>query len=453
MPNREIQARQGDEATGLGLGGYNPMTSESFQPIKGMADLAPPAIYLWQRLEETARDILARYAFDEVRTPVMERTAVFKRSLGDTTDVVQKEMYSFTDRGGRDLSLRPEGTAGVIRHVAGSGQAAQDARLYYIGPMFRSERPQAGRYRQFHQLGVESIGAPCPAADAEVIALQAHVLSAWGLKDFRMELNTRGLPEDRQRVADGLRAALEPDLDRLCEDCRRRYAQNPLRILDCKNAACRDIADRLPPVTEFMSAEARTYLKEVISLLERLEIPVTENPRLVRGLDYYVHTVWEITHAGLGSQDALSGGGRYALTFGNQTIEGVGFAMGLERIITALTGQGLDPGSLAKPPSVWLISQGAAAFDENLDLMQSLRLRGVSCAMDLRGRSMKAQMRAANRANSRYVVIRGDHEMEQGTFQLKNMADGVQEELDMPELMQRLTSGTDRVCPDTEEEE
>ncbi len=427
------------------------MTSDSFQPIQGMSDLAVPEIHLWQRLEDTARDLLSRYAFREVRTPILERTDVFERSLGDTTDVVRKEMYSFEDRGGRNLTLRPEGTAGVIRYVAGQGQDAQEARLYYIGPMFRSERPQAGRRRQFHQLGVEAIGAPCPAADAEAIALQAHLLGAWGLDEFRMEVNTRGLPEDRARVADGLRDALKTKRAELCEDCHRRYEENPLRILDCKKTECRDVVAGLPPVTSFMSVEARDYLRDVLQILKRLEIPVTENPRLVRGLDYYVHTVWEVTHVGLGAQDALSGGGRYALTLGNKTVEGVGFAMGLERVIAALTGQGMDPKSLAERPDVWLVSQGASAFDENLVLMQTLRMRGVSCGMDLQGRSMKAQMRAANRADSRYVIIRGEHEMEEGTFQLKNMEDGVQEELDMPDLIQRLTPATDIAWPDSEE--
>jgi histidyl-tRNA synthetase len=428
------------------------MTSESFQPIQGMSDLAPPEIYLWQRLEETARDILHRYSFREVRTPVLERTDVFTRSLGDATDVVQKEMYSFADRGGRDLTLRPEGTAGVIRFVAGQGQDAQDARLYYIGPMFRSERPQAGRRRQFHQLGVEAIGAPSPAADVEVIALQAHLLTAWGLKDFRMELNTRGAPGDQERVTAGLRSALASSQSVLCADCRRRYEQNPLRILDCKNETCRETVAQLPPVTDFMSPEARAYLDTVADMLERLEIPVTRNPRLVRGLDYYVHTVWEVTHMGLGAQDAVSGGGRYTLTLGNKTIEGVGFAMGLERVITALAGQGVKAADLEAPPVVWLVAQGDAAFEENLILMQSLRMRGVACGMDLQGRSMKAQMRAAHRTRSRYVIIRGDQEMERGTFQLKHMEDGTQEELDMPDLMKRLMPAKGLAISDTEEE-
>ena len=414
------------------------MASDALQPIQGMSDIASPEIHLWQHIERISREVLETYAFHEVRTPILERTAIFERSLGTTTDVVQKEMYTFQDRGGRSLTLRPEGTAGIIRHIAAQAQELQDARVFYIGPMFRSERPQAGRRRQFHQLGVEVVGPPSPAADAEIIALQAHLLHVWGLRNFTIEVNTRGFPEDHARVTDGLRGALKSRKNELCEDCQRRYRENPLRLLDCKNESCREIVADVPAVTQFMGEEARQYLADVLTALRRLEIPATENPRLVRGLDYYRHTVWEVTHTGLGAQDALSGGGRYALTLDKQTVEGVGFAMGLERVISALTREGLDAATLARPPCVWLVAQGAPAFEENLLLMQSLRMRGVSCAMDLRGRSLKAQMRAANRSASRYVIIRGEAEMDQGTFQLKNMADGSQEEVDLPELITRL---------------
>lgn len=414
------------------------MGSDSFQPIQGMSDISAPAIFAWQRLENLAREVLQRYAFTEVRTPILERATVFERSLGTATDVVQKEMYRLQDRGGRDLALRPEGTAGVIRHLCGRAQDARDARVYYLGPMFRSERPQAGRRRQFHQLGVEAIGTPQPAADAEVMALQVDLLRAWGLQGFELHCNTRGAPDDHERVATELRTRLTARHDELCPDCRRRLHANPLRILDCKQEGCREVVDTLPPVTEWMSAAARTYLDEVIALLERLEIPVVRNPRLVRGLDYYVHTVWEITHPGLGAQDALSGGGRYTLTFDKQTMEGVGFAMGLERVWAALEAQGQQATDWAEGPRVWLVAQGPAAFEENLVLMQSLRMRGVACAMDLQGRSLKAQMRMANRAGCPYVVVRGDAEMEEGTFQLKRMADGTQHAVEMPELINTL---------------
>jgi histidyl-tRNA synthetase len=414
------------------------MDGDSQKPVRGMSDICAPEVNRWRRIEAVARDILRVYGCEEIRTPLVEHTAVFLRSLGDTTDVVQKEMYTFADRGGRSLTLRPEGTAGAIRHIAGRGQEGRDARVFYMGPMFRAERPAAGRRRQFHQLGVEVMGDPLPIADAEVMALQAHVLQAWGISNFKMQVNTRGMPEDHVRVASGLRDALAADLDKLCEDCRRRYNENPLRIVDCKNPDCQTVVRSLPPVTHFMGEAARDYLDQVMSWLERLEIPAVRNPYLVRGLDYYMHTVWEVTHTGLGAQDAISGGGRYRLQIGKQNCEGVGFAIGLERILAVLEQQGQDGTAADADPLVYLISQGDSAREENVVLMQLLRRKGLSAVMDLRGLSLKAQMRAANRQKCRYVIIRGETEMEQGTFQFKDMESGAQVELDMPELMERL---------------
>jgi histidyl-tRNA synthetase len=415
------------------------MASEEFQPIQGMSDLAPPEIGLWQRLEAAARRLFVLYGFEEVRTPVIEKESLFIRSLGDSTDVVQKEMYAFEDRGGRRLAVRPEGTASVIRYVASRGQEAQDARLFYWGPMFRAERPQAGRRRQFHQVGAEAIGGANAAADAEMIALQIHLLSAWGLKQHVLHINTRGLPADRKAVQEGLARALQPHEAQLCDDCRKRLQVNLLRVLDCKNETCGAIVAGLPPVSSFMSAEARAYLDEVLRLLKALEIDARVNPRLVRGLDYYVHTVWEITHPGLGAQDALAGGGRYALELGSRTVEGVGFAMGVERVITACRADAVaDPESPA--PLAWIISLGDRAFEDNLRLVQSLRMRGVACGLDLGRRSIKAQMKMADRSKARFVVLRGDTEMEKGTFMFKEMASGAQTEIAMPELLERLSS-------------
>ena len=414
------------------------MSSEELQPLLGMADLAAPEIALWQRIESEARRLFDLYGYEEVRTPLLERVTVFERSLGDATDVVQKEMYAFEDRGGRRVALRPEGTAGVMRFVASRGQEAQDARLYYLGPMFRGERPAAGRRRQFHQIGAEAVGGPAPAADAEMIALQVHLLQVLGLRGFQLHLNTRGLPEDRAVVAEGLRAALTPHRERLCEDCRRRLEQNVLRVLDCKQEGCRAIADGLPPVTSFMAEASRAYLEEVAGHLRALEIDVQLNPRLIRGLDYYVHTVWEITHPGLGAQDALAGGGRYRMDLSGRAVEGVGFAMGMERLVMAVQ-HDVGAAALPAPPApVWLVSFGAAALRDNLKLAQVLRRRGVRCGLDLGGRSMKAQMRAAGRAGAALVVIRGDSELAKGTFLLKDMASGGQQEMDLPALLQRI---------------
>lgn len=415
------------------------MSSDAFQPLQGMADLAAPEISRWQHLESEARRLLALYGFSEVRTPVLERADLFMRSLGDDTDVVQKEMYMFEDRGGRQLALRPEGTAGVMRYVASQGQDAQDARLYYVGPMFRSERPQAGRKRQFHQLGVEAIGAANPAADAEVIALHVHLLRAWGLEQCRVHLNTRGLPADRIAVQQGLRDLLAPNRENLCADCQRRLDGNVLRVLDCKNPDCQRLIAGLPAPSTFMSAEARAYFDEVVRLLNGLDLKVEVRPNLVRGLDYYIHTVWEITHPALGAQDAIAGGGRYLLNLGNRTVEGAGFAIGLERAVVALE-QERPSQQAERLPLVWIIAQGDRANEEGLRLVQSLRWRGVAAQMDMGRRSMKAQFRAADRARASQVVIRGEAEVEKGTFLIKNLSTGVQEELDMPELMARLTA-------------
>jgi histidyl-tRNA synthetase len=413
------------------------MGSEAFQPIQGMSDLAHPGIAVWQSLEARARPLFAAYGFTEVRTPVVERRSVFERSLGDTTDVVQKEMYQFEDGGGRPLVLRPEGTAGITRYIAGLGQDGQQARVYYLGPMFRRERPQAGRKRQFHQLGAEAIGDPNPLADAEMIALQAHLLRSWGLTGFRIRINTRGTAEDRAAVQRGLSDLLATRREELCEDCRRRMDTNILRVLDCKNPGCRAVVASLPPMTSLMSNEARAYLEDVQQVLRGLEIPVEVEPNLVRGLDYYQHTVWEIVHSGLGAQDALAGGGRYVITVENRTVSGVGFALGMERVITALESEGALPAVTPAAP-VWIISMDAALRATHLRLAQTLRWRGIGCGVDLSGRSIKAQMRAADRSGARWVILHGLQEDEKGIFQLKNMESGEQQEVDMPTLLEIL---------------
>ena len=417
------------------------MDTPLFQPIPGMVDLTAPEVLLWQHLEEQARQLLPLYGFSEIRTPALEYTPVFTRSLGETTDVVQKEMYTFADRGGRSLTLRPEGTAGVIRYAAGQGAAAEGARLYYLGPMFRCERPQAGRKRQFHQLGVESFGEPNPAADVEVIALQQHLFQSWGLHAFTIDINTRGLPEDRPAVTAGLAAAARPHLDALCADCRRRFDTNIFRLLDCKQAACRQVVDTLPDPASFMSAPSRAYLAEVVRLLQGLNLPVRVNPRLVRGLDYYIHTVWEIRHPALGAQDALSGGGRYRVTLDTKPFDGVGFAAGLERAVMAVQHDQPDRLAALQPPRpVWLVALGPAAREANLRLAQELRQGGCACGMDLGDRSLKAQLRAANRVGAAWAVLRGDRELAAGTATLKNLQDGTQVELPLADVVTKLNA-------------
>ncbi len=408
--------------------------ANEFQPLQGMSDIEAPEIYLWRMMEERARSIFNGYGYDELRTPVLEKLSVFQRSLGDTTDVVKKEMYSFKPSK-HELAMRPEGTAGTIRHLAGRGEEGLNARVFYIAPMFRYERPQAGRKRQFHQVGVEATGQPNPLADAECIALQKQLLDAWGLTGSKIQVSTRGEPSDRKPVADGLRAALQPHLGDLCEDCQRRIDENVLRVIDCKNENCGKVVDRIPSAIEFMSDASRSYLDQVIQALEAMEIEVVVNPRLIRGLDYYVHTVWEISHSALGAQDALAGGGRYEIALGKKAIPGVGFAIGFERAIMALEACGITAGQFVPQGGIWLVSLGEAALAENMKLARALRAKGMRCGMELDAKSMKAQLRKANKAGAEKAIIRGDDEISKGTAIVKNMADGSQEETKLEEVI------------------
>jgi histidyl-tRNA synthetase len=410
------------------------MASNEFQPLQGMSDIYAPEIHLWRRIEEKARKLFDAYGYEEIRTPVLEKLSVFQRSLGDTTDVVKKEMYSFKPSK-HELAMRPEGTAGTIRHLAGRGEEGLNARMFYIAPMFRYERPQAGRKRQFHQIGVEATGEPNPLADAECIALQQHLLSAWGLTGSKIEISTRGMPSDRKPVSDGLRKALQPHLHELCEDCQRRIDENVLRVIDCKNEQCGRIVDQIPSALEFMSEESRTYLDQVILALKTMGIEVDVNPKLVRGLDYYVHTVWEITHGALGAQNAISGGGRYEIALGKKAIPGVGFALGMERVITSLEACEITAEQFAPAGGIWLISLGEAALIENMKLARELRAKGVRCGMELEAKSMKAQMRKASRANAEKVVIRGDDEIEKNTALVKDMNEGSQSEVSLEDVI------------------
>jgi histidyl-tRNA synthetase len=414
------------------------MSAETL-PLQGMSDVAAPEVCLWQHLEAKARRVFSLYNLDEIRTPILERQDVFHRALGEATDVVQKEMYAFEDRGGRRIALRPEGTAGVMRHLSAVGDPGADARLFYWGPMFRAERPQAGRRRQFHQVGVEWMGPARPAADVECIALQVHLLREWGLDGFSVQVNTRGAPEDHAAVVQGLKDALTSRQgEGWCDDCRRRMDTNPLRVLDCKQEACRALADLLPPVTSWMSGASRDYLDEVLRLLDGLGIRATSAPRLIRGLDYYQHTIWEITHSALGAQDALSGGGRYGIRMGGRNLEGVGFAIGIERVVLALTALGIRPESYRAAPAAWLVTAGERLEADALGLAQTLRSRNVACGSDRGGRSVKAQMRAAHRAGAAWVVLLGEAEKARGVVILKNMASGEQEEIDPAALPARL---------------
>lgn len=411
------------------------MASGEFQPLQGMSDITAPEIYLWRMIEERARNLFSCYGYEELRTPILEKLSVFKRSIGDTTDVVKKEMYAFKPSK-HELAMRPEGTAGTIRHLAGRGEEGLNARVFYIAPMFRYERPQAGRKRQFHQVGVEATGQPCPLADAECIALQQQLLDAWGLTGSTININSRGTKTDQKLVSENLRQLLDPHRGELCEDCQRRMDENVLRVVDCKNEQCSQIAGALPEMRSFMTEESQQYLDTVISALGKMGIEVEYDRSLVRGLDYYVHTVWEITHGALGAQNAIAGGGRYEVSLGRKSVPGVGFAMGIERVIASLENCGVTAEQFRPTGGVWLVSLGENALAENMLLARELRSRGVRCEMELAAKSMKAQMRKASRAGAGKVLIRGDEEIAAGTVIVKDMQEGGQEEVGLEAFLQ-----------------
>jgi histidyl-tRNA synthetase len=401
-----------------------------------MQDILPPDIYLWQKVEAVAREIFSSYGFLEIRPPVVESTNVFTRSIGENTDIVEKEMYTFTDKGDRSISLRPEGTASVVRcyvekhlHNLPSPQ-----KFYYAGPMFRYERPQSGRFRQFYQIGVEAFGDPNPRIDAEVISMLRHCLQRLGLKEVIFQVNSIGCPECRPAYRERLIEFFAGGLDRLCPDCNRRYHTNPLRILDCKVDRCRDMRKGAPRVTDYLCDACRTHFESVLSFLELLGISYAVNPDMVRGLDYYTRTTFEVTSENLGAQNAVAAGGRYdrlVKEFGGPETPAIGFAMGMERIIELLK----DCASHDFPtPDVFFAAIGDRASRESMVIADRLRTRGFWVELGDAGNSLKSQMRRADRVSSKYVFIIGDDELNSGRLKWKKLSDSSQGEVSLFEI-------------------
>ncbi len=412
-------------------------------PPPGTADIFPEEARRWQWIEQTAADVFSRYHYGELRTPIFEYTEVFQRGLGNETEVVQKEMYTFHDRGGRSLTLRPEGTAGVMRALLNTDVLnGVEQRVFYHGPMFRGERPAAGRRRQFHQIGVENVGRVAPELDAECIAMLMHFLEEIGITGAELRLNTRGVMADRGPAAEMLRSYFAPHLDAMCPDCRTRYERNIWRILDCKQEACRQVVAQAPDYLSCFSAESRAYFDRVLEALEALGISYQVDRELVRGLDYYVHTVFEITHPGLGAQNAVAGGGRYELFLPDQSkpVQGVGFAAGVERLMLVQDALGV-PIPVAAPAPICLISLGDRARLANLKLAGELRGAGLPVVLEVENKSMKSQMRTANRVGAVFAVIRGEEELARNAAILKPM-NGEQEQQEYPinELPGRLAA-------------
>jgi histidyl-tRNA synthetase len=416
--------------------------------VKGAPDILPEDSGKWQALEAVARDLLERYGYAEIRTPVFERTELFVRGIGEGTDIVEKEMYTFEDRGGDSLTLRPEATASLMRAYMEHNLGAKSSlvKIYLIGPMFRHERPQSGRFRQFHQVDVEAVGSPGPAVDAEVVALLHHLLEAWGLKGIRLHLNSIGDPNCRPVYRRAFVAYAEAHRSALCPDCHVRLEKNPLRILDCKVPTCQQIAREAPTISAYLCGPCREHFATVRSLLDGLKIEHMVDERLVRGLDYYTRTTFEFLNPALGAQNAVAGGGRYdglVEEIGGPSTPAIGFAIGEERILTSLAAQA----GAAESPSytgVYVATAGSEAFPVAVDLVQTLRRRGLRAAVDLEGRSLKGQMRQANKDRYRYSVILGSDELARGQATLKDMLSGEQHAVPLGEVVDRLTKLPER---------
>ena len=403
---------------------------EKLQSLRGMVDLLPAQTPLWQRVENEAREQFRRACVQEIRTPLLEVTALFARGIGEATDVVGKEMYTFLDRGERSCTLRPEGTASVVRAAIQHGLLSQGPqRLWYAGPMFRYERPQAGRQRQFHQIGLECLGFADASSDVEAIALAWDLLTSLGIQGLALELNTLGSSEDRVRYREQLVAYLQQHRDRLDLDSQDRLERNPLRILDSKNTDTQAVLVNAPTLADALAEESRDRFEQVKAGLEALAIPYTLNPRLVRGLDYYSHTAFEITSTQLGAQATVCGGGRYdglVEQLGGPVTPAIGWALGMERLVMLLGQQ-----EASMPPDLYLVSRGQAAESAALLLARSLRLAGLRVERDPSGAAFAKQFKRADRSGSRWAAVLGDGELERGVVRLKPLRE-VAEELELP---------------------
>ncbi len=395
---------------------------------KGTKDMLPQDAYKWHYVESVARETAALFGFREIRTPMFEHTELFTRGVGETTDIVTKEMYTFLDKGGRSMTLRPEGTAGVARAFIENGLAQQTLpmKAYYLASVFRYERPQNGRLREHHQFGVELYGSELPSADAEVIALAHTFLTKAGLKSLSLNINSIGCRECRAKYNAALKEYIGANLNNMCTACRDRFDRNPLRILDCKEEKCRAITAGAPRITDFLCDGCREHFAEVQNTLARLNIPFAVNPSIVRGLDYYTRTVFEFVSDDIGAQGTVCGGGRYnhlVEEVGGKPTAAVGFGLGLERLLMVLE----NTGALTAEPErsdVYLAALGERAAEYVPVLAAKLRAAGVKTEFDLMGRGLKAQMKYADKCGARFSAVIGDEEMARGSAALKNMETG-----------------------------
>ncbi len=405
--------------------------------IKGTQDMLPKDAYKWHYIESVAQNVAKQFDFKEIRTPVFEKTELFQRGVGDTTDVVQKEMYTFDDKGGRSITLRPEGTAGAMRSILEHGlfNEALPIKSYYVTSCYRYEKPQAGRLREFHQFGVECIGAPSPTADAEVIMLGAKILDRLQIKNISLEINSIGCPTCRAKYTQALKDYFSQYKDKLCDTCLSRLDRNPMRILDCKSPICKEIASDAPVILDYLCDECKEHFEKVKSYLDAAEIKYTINPQIVRGLDYYTKTVFEFITTEIGSQGAVCAGGRYdglAEELGGPKLPSLGFAMGLERILILMEKQNCEF-PIDDVADVYIAPMGENATAEAIKLCNELREEGFTAVTDLSGRGLKAQMKYANKIGAKFSMVIGDNELENKKATLKNMITGENQEIDLPD--------------------
>ena len=410
---------------------------------RGTKDITPKDVYKWHYVEKKFREICALYGYEEIRTPIFEHTEVFARSVGDTTDVVQKEMYSFTDRGDRQLSLKPEGTAGVIRSFIENKMYddTQPTKLYYITPCFRYERPQAGRQRQFHQFGIEVLGSDGPSVDAEVISLAVQFFNEMGLKNLSVNINSVGCPTCREEYNRKLKEYLDKKVDVLCETCLERKDKNPMRVIDCKNPHCKENLQDIPFMIDHLCEDCKDHFDKLQTYLKEMDINYVVDKTIVRGLDYYKKTAFEIISNDIGSQSTVCGGGRYdglvEMLGGPKGISGIGFALGAERLLLTLENNNIEIEN-PKSTDIYIATIGDAAKTKSFKLIKDLRTNHISADNDHLDKSLKAQFKYSDKLNAKYTVVIGDDELANDTATLKNMKTSEQTTIKLSELVDEL---------------
>ena len=408
-----------------------------YSALKGVHDIYPPDIYIWQKVESAAEEVFSAYGFHELRVPIIESTDIFVRSIGETTDIVEKEMYTFPDKADRSITLRPEGTAPVVRSYVENHfyNLPSPQKFYYSGPMFRYERPQKGRFRQFYQIGAEAFGASEPKLDAEILSMLKLFFERLDITGLTFEVNSIGCEKCRPDYKKALSDFFSKKTSELCPDCKRRHINNPLRILDCKVDSCIELRKGAPQVTDYLCTECREHFNGLLSFLKLLNIPHKINPNMVRGLDYYTRTTFEVTSEHLGAQKAVAAGGRYdrlVEEFGGPPTPAIGFAIGMERLITMIKDR--NKKEIEQAPKAFLATIGSRADIEGLSIAEKLRADGIQVELGYGNASLKSQLRRADKLGANYVFIIGDDELKSGIIKWKNLKDSSQGEIGIKEV-------------------